>query len=67
MTLEQGTKMSDMDQNAPTGKPGRRKGKKEKKNRVPDQAMSPRPEDVYKRQAQHQARDGDAAEPIACT
>ena len=36
--------MSDMDQNAPTGKPGRRKGKKEKKNRVPDQAMSPRPD-----------------------
>ena len=35
--------MSSTDQNTPTGKPGRRKGKKEK-NRKPDQAMSPQPD-----------------------
>jgi phasin family protein len=35
--------MSSTDQNTPTGKPGRRKGKKEK-SRKPDQAMSPQPD-----------------------
>ena len=36
--------MSSTDQNTPTGKPGRRKGKKEPKSRKPDQAMSPLPD-----------------------
>ena len=69
MTLEQGKKMSDTDENKPAGKPGQRNRKGEQRRQKSGQPQSPKPDQLQSRepdqpQRPEPDRQPDAREPI---